>query len=70
MDPADRAEIERFLDALWMERGLSENTLTAYRNDLNGIAAWLAGSQRRLLGAQRQDLLDYLSVRVLSLIHI
>jgi integrase/recombinase XerD len=64
VDPADRAEIERFLDALWMERGLSENTLTAYRNDLNGIAAWLAGSQRRLLGAQRQDLLDYLSVRV------
>ena len=64
VEPADRAEIERFLDALWMERGLSENTLTAYRNDLNGIAAWLAGSQRRLLTAQRQDLLDYLSVRV------
>ena len=57
-------EIESFTDALWMERGLSENTLTAYRNDLNGIAAWLAGSQRRLLTAQRQDLLDYLSVRV------
>lgn len=64
VEPADRAEIERFLDALWMERGLSENTLTAYRNDLNGIAAWLAGSQRRLLTAQREDLLDYLSVRV------
>ena len=62
--PADRTEIERFLDALWMERGLSENTLTAYRNDLNGIAAWLAGRQRQLLSVRREDLLDYLSLRV------
>ena len=26
--------IDRFLDAIWMERGLSENTLGAYRADL------------------------------------
>ena len=26
--------IESFLDNLWMEYGLSENTLSAYRNDL------------------------------------
>ena len=61
---ADRTEIERFLDALWMERGLSENTLAAYRNDLNRLAAWLAGGSRQLLTARRQDLLDYLSLRV------
>lgn len=62
---ADRTEIERFLDALWMERGLSENTLTAYRNDLNRLAAWLAAAaHRHLLTARRQDLLDYLSLRV------
>ncbi len=30
--------IEPFLDALWMERGLSENTLAAYRSDLVGFA--------------------------------
>ena len=30
--------IEQFLDAIWMERGLSENTLAAYRNDLSGFA--------------------------------
>ena len=57
--------VERYLDALWMERGLSENTLAAYRNDLSRLAAWLAGcGTRRLLTARRQDLLDYLSRRV------
>ncbi|MDP6992739.1 MAG: site-specific integrase, partial [Woeseiaceae bacterium] len=26
--------VDRFLDAIWMERGLSANTLGAYRADL------------------------------------
>ncbi len=56
--------IERFADALWMERGLSENTLAAYRNDLSGLAGWLAGTGRQLLTAHREDLLAYLSQRV------
>ncbi len=33
--PSDpKALVDRFLDAIWMERGLSENTLGAYRADL------------------------------------
>jgi integrase/recombinase XerD len=63
---ADRAEIERFTDALWMERGLSRNTLEAYRNDLLGLAVWLLQQQRTLLTARRTDLLDYLSARVIG----
>ena len=35
-DAAALQEIERFSDALWMEHGLSENTLAAYRNDHTG----------------------------------
>ena len=34
-------EVERFVDSLWMERGLSDNTLAAYRRDLSLFAAWL-----------------------------
>ena len=64
IDPASRQDIERFLDKLWMERGLSENTLAAYRNDLNGFALWLTGRQHSLSAARRQDLLDYLAERV------
>jgi integrase/recombinase XerD len=63
--PADvLQEIERFVDALWMERGLSENTLAAYRNDLSGLAVWLTAKDRGLLDAGRGDLLAYLSERV------
>jgi len=36
-DPA----LQRFLDAVWLERGLSANTLAAYRADLTALARWL-----------------------------
>lgn len=61
---AETALIESFLDALWMERGLSANTLAAYRADLNGLAVWLAARGQSLTAASRQDLLDYLALRV------
>jgi integrase/recombinase XerD len=57
-------EIERFSDAMWMERGLSKNTLAAYQSDLSGLAGWLAKDNRGLLAARREDLLGYLSERV------
>jgi len=40
--------IENFIDHLWMENGLSENTLSAYRNDLAGFSLWLAEKQQSL----------------------
>ena len=63
-EDATTQEIERFTDMLWMEHGLSKNTLAAYRNDLSGLATWLAKQGRDLRGARRQDLLGYLSERV------
>lgn len=60
----DARDIERFLDAVWMEGGLSDNTLAAYRNDLRGLALWLAaGVDVRLLAATREQLMDYLAYR-------
>jgi integrase/recombinase XerD len=56
--------IEQFTDAMWMERGLSRNTLSAYRSDLSGLACWLQQQGKTLVAAQRQDLLAYLSDRV------
>ena len=37
----DLALIEQFLDALWLERNLAENTLSAYRRDLTMLVEWL-----------------------------
>ncbi|MFA5531657.1 MAG: site-specific integrase, partial [Thiohalomonadaceae bacterium] len=63
LSEADRALLERFLDALWMERGLSENTLAAYRRDLEGLGQWLAARGDSLGAASRSLLLDYLQAR-------
>ena len=59
----DSSDIEQFTDALWMERGLSRNTLSAYRSDLVAIAAWLRIREKCLLDASRGDLLLYLAER-------
>jgi integrase/recombinase XerD len=52
--------IEGFLDAVWLERGLSDNTLAAYRSDLTRYAGWLRGRGLRVLEAQRSDVLGFL----------
>jgi integrase/recombinase XerD len=54
--------IEGFADALWMERGLSQNTLAAYQSDLRAFAHWLNEERGQpLIAAERADLLDYLA---------
>ena len=57
-------QIEAFLDHLWMERGLSANTLQAYGSDLKLFAQWLAQSDKGLLDVQRGDVQAYLAVRM------
>lgn len=57
----DAPLIERFLDALWLESGLSENTLSAYRSDLGAYASWLARRNACLERAGRSVLLEYLA---------
>ena len=61
-----KALIDRFLDAIWMERGLSENTLGAYRADLIALNNRLVGRGVKLPSATRADVLDYIAWRVES----
>ncbi len=62
VDPADQGLIERFVDALWLEQGLSERTRASYQSDLQLFARWLrTGSDRRLTKVRRGDILQYLS---------
>ena len=58
------AIIDRFLDALWIERGLSRHTLAAYGSDLRGFAVWLGSRGRHLEAVGREDVLAYLAERV------
>ena len=60
---ADQQLIDQYLDALWMERGLSENTLASYRRDLTGYAIWLGQAAGDLMGADAGRLQQHLSER-------
>lgn len=59
----DDASIDAFVDALWLEEGLSRNTLTAYRRDLTLYARWLTARGRTLLETTEHDINGYFSER-------
>jgi integrase/recombinase XerD len=54
-----RGAADAFVDALWLEDGLSKNSLEAYRRDLERLAAWLQAQGRTLLQATEADLNAY-----------
>lgn len=56
------ALIEAWLNALWVEKGLSDNTLSSYRRDLEAFNGWLVQTQLPLTSVTRHHLLKYLSV--------
>jgi integrase/recombinase XerD len=57
------AGIDAFIDALWLEEGLSRNTLAAYRRDLALYARWLGGQGRALDSTGEADLNGYFAAR-------
>jgi integrase/recombinase XerD len=57
-------DIERFLDTMWMERGLADNTLSAYRADLMGLLHWLEEHSMSLRQVRREHLLAFVVWRV------
>ena len=59
LNPSDAASIDAFIDALWLEEGLSKNTPLAYRRDLMLLAHWLIGRNRSLLAVTEFDLQSY-----------
>ncbi len=61
---ADASLLDSFCDALWLEDGLSKNTLEAYRRDLAQFAAWLARDAARTLAqATEADVHGFLAAR-------
>tara|TARA_R110002050_G_scaffold57423_3_gene128910 strand:+ start:65036 stop:65947 length:912 start_codon:yes stop_codon:yes gene_type:complete len=56
--------LQPFLDSLWLESGLSKNTVAAYQRDLVAFSAWLSEFDIDLIAASRNDILRYQSVRM------
>ncbi len=59
----DTERIDAFADALWLESGLSANTLAAYRRDLALLAQWLQPQCVDLMGVQEAHLQAYFAHR-------
>ena len=62
--------IDQFIDIIWSEKGLSQLTLDAYRQDLKLFAIWISKqtsikpSQHYLLNVSSAAILQYLAYRV------
>ena len=58
-------EIERYIDAMWMEKGLSDNSLSSYRRDLRQFHEWLAKNRdSSITKADRSSLQAYLGAKL------
>ena len=60
-DPSLPAEVDAFLDHLWLEQGLSDHTRAAYRNDLLQLQRFLGSDS--LLGLRREQLQTFIAKR-------
>ena len=57
------SELDTFIDHLWLEDGLSKNTLESYRADLSQFHTWLIAQQRDLLSVNQADIQHYLAFK-------
>ncbi len=64
MSAVDHPLIERFIEALWLEKGLSAHTQAAYRSDLALLNGWLQARDVELQAVGREVLLDHLAWRM------
>jgi len=63
-NPASRVnlpEIDGFIDELWLQDGLSKNTLESYRSDLELFAGWLMQQGMNIISADKTALANYLA---------
>ncbi len=60
---SDANDLDTFIDHLWLEDGLSKNTLESYRLDLTTFALWLSKQNKHLLSVDQADIQQYLAVK-------
>jgi integrase/recombinase XerD len=58
---SDKALVELFLDMQAAERGAGENTLSAYRNDLDDLSAYLHSADRTIVDATTDNLRGFIA---------
>ena len=61
MSDSDRQILDAFIDNIWIEKGLSKNTLDSYRSDLEQFSKWLKKNNLSYLKTSKKEILSYLS---------
>ncbi len=56
--------LDYYLDRIWAEKGLSDNSLQSYRRDLEQFAGWLSQSDKSLESVSQVDIQNYLVFRL------
>jgi len=63
LESAEAQQLDSFIDHLWLEDGLSKNTLESYRLDLTSFTHWLPTQKKQLLTVEEADIQQYLAVK-------
>lgn len=63
MQESDKRLIDAYIDAIWVEKGLSQHSLDAYRRDLSSYAKWLEQRSVNLDKSSTADCQEYLAER-------
>ena len=61
MSDSDRQILDAFIDNIWIEKGLSQNTLDSYRSDLEQFSSWLEKNNLSYIKTSKKEILAYLS---------
>ena len=61
MSDSDRQILDAFIDNIWIEKGLSQNTLDSYRSDLEHFSSWLEKNNLSYTKTSKKEILSYLS---------
>lgn len=61
MSDSDRQILDAFIDNIWIEKGLSQNTLDSYRSDLEQFSSWLEKNNLTYIKTSKKEILSYLS---------
>ena len=61
MSDSDRQILDAFIDNIWIEKGLSQNTLDSYRSDLEQFSTWLEKNNLSYIKTSKKEILAYLS---------
>ena len=61
MNDDKRQIIDAFIDTIWIEKGLSPNTLNSYKSDLEKYLTWIESNSLTFKNVSRSDVLEYLA---------